>query len=1133
MLDFCLQSVRTSEEGITGVTLTGMKKAGIDRAAGVYAPKFITAARDVLALIETDGFDMVAGFEPREGHIYTVTRAISARINQNFDGFPSSELKAAYKTFLGKPCFVNHHNEDPLRARGRVVGARYVEEGADKYIQVIQEANARKYPVLAKEIIEGGIDAVSMGCVAASTICSFCGNEATDMFDMCDHVLRFKGQILSRRNDVTGAYEDIQVYEECRKLGFFELSWVFDPADETALHSKVISASAQAPAQPRIACDLPGCKELLVTGSTWEHTVGEEAVYDFCTASHRSTFEAINPNWRHANLSKKSFGEVEAPEKVDTLRDEEDETEYHQYVQSPPELSDPDLKKNKEVKHVDEKDDRDETDESDKKKESAMNRTARRSARGRVFPGLRTADVNSNFDQYKGEGKWDELSQHLQGLDLGDLAAGPQHVRDFGLSRGWGQDVTDTFLEVGGWNDPSLSHLWASKRTAGVTWYTVNDNILGNGFSTWNLDGTPPAGPQGQVVIQLDGKISWYVEDAYSNFTYAQGYATSTDDAKQAAETALKATTAGLVASMPKKRKADMWDDLLGVGWENNNKYPQVRQPSHDNWSFPSQDGGVYTGPGGSGSFNGVGPERWEWSANGQSGVGRTNYDAMMAVEDALNHYAKKARTAGAGWSWSDEHNRYLGGDFNSVWGQVYQRNGWEFSVYDSRNAREEILGSNSGYASAEEAMAVAGALIDDPDSAGPQVVFIGNTEKKTSPSRAVNRTGSVQEHVNRQNTGGNAMGRTRTRVADQSRNDQGVAEDAFITQTPPAEPVETAQGEEVHNTENNLVAHRRTYARFCAFVAGQVGGDVKTASVNELRKWARRYAALADIKIAELYPTLGVQLNAARKLAADDDDEGPSGDKADDKAKDDAKDAGNDDDKSDDKKEAIRRAALKRRSDRTASDDDKPAFLKGDDDDKSDDDEKKDDKDKKESKRRAVPRSRRADTNLEVADPDGRIDVERPTADTTDDEAQASQFDKHDFGDNAGDDIADPDLSTDQNWAPGDGKKSSSKAIMASSAQAVRLAECYIRAGIATEDQKWALVDQFAATTRAVVRDRTALLDRVNDAAPRAKTAGFTRGSSVRSAVPQNLTAMAAQPRQVTSALDDSDPANDSLLFG
>lgn len=964
MLDFCLQSVRTSEEGITGVTLTGMKKAGIDRAAGAYAPKFMTAARDVLALIETDGFDMVAGFEPREGHIYTVTRAISARINQNFDGFPSSELKAAYKTFLGKPCFVNHHNEDPLRARGRVVGARYVEDGADKYIQVIQEANARKYPVLAKEIIEGGIDAVSMGCVAASTICSFCGNEATDMFDMCDHVLRFKGQILSRLNEVTGAYEDIQVYEECRKLGFFELSWVFDPADETALHSKVISASVQAPAKPRVACDLPGCPEVLVTGSTWEHTVGEEAVYDFCTASHRSTFEAVNPNWRHANLSKKSFGEVEAPEKVDTLRDEEDETEYHQYVQSPPELSDPDLEKNKEVKHVDEKDDRDETDESDKKKESNMNRTARRST--------------------------------------------PQ-------------------------------------RTAGVTWYTVNDNILGNGFSTWNLDGTPPAGPQGQVVEQLDGKISWYVEDAYSNFTYAQGYATSTEDAKNAAETALKATTAGLVASMPKK--ADMWDDLLGVGWENNNKYPEVRQPSHDHWSFPSQDGGVYTGPGGSGSFNGVGPERWEWSANGQSGVGRTNYDAMMAVEDALGHYAKK-----------------------------------------------------------------------------------------TSSSRAVNRTGSVQEHVNRQNTGGNAMGRTRTRVADQSRNDQGVAEDAFITQTPPAEPVETAQGEEVHNTEDNLVAHRRTYARFCAFVAGQVGGDVKTASVNDLRKWARRYAALADIKIAELYPTLGVQLNAARELAAaDDDDKGPSGDKADDKAKDDAKDAGNDDDKSDDKKEAMRRAALQRRRARTASDDDKPAFLKGDDDDdkSDDDDEKKDDKDKKESKRRAVPRSRRADTNLEVADPDGRIDVERPTADTTDDEAQASQFDKHDFGDNAGDDIADPDLSTDQNWAPGDGKKSGSKAIMASSAQAVRLAECYIRAGIATEAEKWALVDQFAATTRAVVRDRTALLDRVIDAAPRAKTAGFTRGSSVRSAVPQNLAAMAAQPRQVTSALDDSDPANDSLLFG
>ena len=244
------------------------------------------------------------GWAPQPGMLYTQVRAISARINQNYDAWPSEELKKSYRTFIGKPVFVNHANEDPEKARGKVIAARYMESGDDKYVEVIQEVDAKRFPKLAREIREGGLDSVSMGVEAGITKCSYCGNTATDEPEFCEHVRNHKGEYLSRRNTKTGKTEDVLVYENCYKLGFFELSYVFEPADETAVVSRVLVASR-----------------------------------------------------RHG------YGEIEAPEDIDTLRDQDGETfedyqfvepihesddeqhnqQFQHWVESPPELQDPDL----------------------------------------------------------------------------------------------------------------------------------------------------------------------------------------------------------------------------------------------------------------------------------------------------------------------------------------------------------------------------------------------------------------------------------------------------------------------------------------------------------------------------------------------------------------------------------------------------------------------------------------------------------------------------------------------------------------------------------------------------------------------------------------------------------------------
>lgn len=192
--------------------------------------------------LAADGFTVDEGFRLKPGYLYTVVRAISARVNQNYDGWPSDELKKSYKTFIGKPVFVNHENHDPTKARGVVVAARYAENGPDKYIEVVQEIDAGRFPKLAHEIKTGGLDSVSMGAEAGFTICSYCHNKATDLHDMCDHVKYHKGKTMRRFDRKTGSKEDILVFESCHKISFFELSYVFEPADETAVASKVVVA---------------------------------------------------------------------------------------------------------------------------------------------------------------------------------------------------------------------------------------------------------------------------------------------------------------------------------------------------------------------------------------------------------------------------------------------------------------------------------------------------------------------------------------------------------------------------------------------------------------------------------------------------------------------------------------------------------------------------------------------------------------------------------------------------------------------------------------------------------------------------------------------------------------------------
>jgi hypothetical protein len=188
---------------------------------------------------------------PEDDYLYVRVRAISSRVNKNNDGWPSEELRKSYKTFLGRPVFVDHNNSDPTRARGVVISSRLITDAGkrsalDPYyasapanhlppvaVELILEVDAKTFPKLAKAIRTGKIDSTSMGANIQKSICSVCGTEAETPAQYCSHVKQ-KGATFEITSD-NGERVRKRAYEDCYGVTFFEDSFVFDPADETAL----------------------------------------------------------------------------------------------------------------------------------------------------------------------------------------------------------------------------------------------------------------------------------------------------------------------------------------------------------------------------------------------------------------------------------------------------------------------------------------------------------------------------------------------------------------------------------------------------------------------------------------------------------------------------------------------------------------------------------------------------------------------------------------------------------------------------------------------------------------------------------------------------------------------------------
>lgn len=179
-------------------------------------------------------------YTPREGFLYVRSRMISSRCNDNFDEFPAEEIKQGYLSFIGKPVFVNHHNDNHRRMRGVIIDAALHEDtnpdgSPDTWVEGLMEVDAVRFPKLAQALIKGEIQRTSMGVDVQHSICSSCGNKASTPAEYCRHIPRAKGQTIWKVEASSGRRRGELIREICHGLRFFENSLLVEPpADPTA-----------------------------------------------------------------------------------------------------------------------------------------------------------------------------------------------------------------------------------------------------------------------------------------------------------------------------------------------------------------------------------------------------------------------------------------------------------------------------------------------------------------------------------------------------------------------------------------------------------------------------------------------------------------------------------------------------------------------------------------------------------------------------------------------------------------------------------------------------------------------------------------------------------------------------------
>jgi len=103
--------------------------------------------------------------------------------NNNGDIFPESELKLAYRKWIGRPLCKDHQSSSVDGIRGIIIDTHYDE--TRKRVIALCALDKINYPDLARKVSTGYANNVSMGTAVGKSICFECGNVAKVEADYC------------------------------------------------------------------------------------------------------------------------------------------------------------------------------------------------------------------------------------------------------------------------------------------------------------------------------------------------------------------------------------------------------------------------------------------------------------------------------------------------------------------------------------------------------------------------------------------------------------------------------------------------------------------------------------------------------------------------------------------------------------------------------------------------------------------------------------------------------------------------------------------------------------------------------------------------------------------------------------
>ena len=144
--------------------------------------------------------------------------------NSNGDIFPESELKLAYKKWIGRPLCQNHESSSVEGIRGIIVDAYY--DNKLKRVIGLCALDKINYPDLARKVSTGYCSNFSMGCGVSRVCCFTCGKMASIEKDFCEH--------MKKKN----SYGEINT-----GLSPIEISIVVTPADPKCTLKSVIASA--------------------------------------------------------------------------------------------------------------------------------------------------------------------------------------------------------------------------------------------------------------------------------------------------------------------------------------------------------------------------------------------------------------------------------------------------------------------------------------------------------------------------------------------------------------------------------------------------------------------------------------------------------------------------------------------------------------------------------------------------------------------------------------------------------------------------------------------------------------------------------------------------------------------------